>query len=111
MVLSLHCSTLVNPNRCAVNLLQEVPKKRTEEGYVDEAFRANFEHCDSDRPWLEKEQRCTSRSIRRDIIVSISTPRDEDHTSLVLMQRTLLRNYKQRPSTAEHRSVGEDVQG
>ena len=89
VVLSLHCSTLVNPNRCAGNLLQEVPKKRTEEGYVDEAFRANFEYCHSDRPWLEKEQRRTSRSIRR----------------------ILLRNDKQRPSTAEHRSVGEDVQG
>ena len=77
MVLSLHCGTRVNPNRCAVNLLQEVPKKRTEEGFVEEAFRANFEHCDSDRPLLEKEQRRTSRSIRRDITVGISTPRDE----------------------------------
>ena len=46
MVLSLHCGTRVNPNRYAVNLFQEVPKK-TEEGYEEEAFRANFEHCGS----------------------------------------------------------------
>ena len=47
VVLALHCGTRVNPNRCAVNLMQDVPKNRIEEGYVEEAFRANFEHWGS----------------------------------------------------------------